>query len=329
MKAIVQRAYGSPDVLEFTDIEEPTPKDDEVLVSIHAASANPADWHFMRGEPYFARLQIGLRRPRKYIRGYDLAGRVEAVGKDVTRFRPGDEVFADNAWGAFAEYACVREDLVAHKPANLTFEQSAAVPLAALTALQGLRDRAGIEPGQRVLIIGASGGVGTFAVQIAKSFGAEVTGVCSTRNVDMVRSIGADHVIDYTREDFAQNGKRYDLVFQLAGTRSPGDIRRSLAPKGKLLLGSGESSGRRKGPIGRMIKSLVLSPFVSQKFIMFLEKGSGRDLETLKEMIEAGSVTPVIDRNYPLSDAADAVRYVEQGHSRGKVVISVNATTNS
>ena len=241
----------------------------------------------------------------------------------MTRFRPGDEVFANVETGGFAEYTCVPEGLLVPKPANLTFEQAAAVPLAALTALQGLRDAGQVQPGQKVLIIGASGGVGTFAVQIAKSFGAEVTGVCSSRNVEMVRSLGADHVIDYTREDFTQSQQTYDLIFQLAGTRSPSDCRRALTSKGTLVLSSGESGGRWIGPVDRIIKAVVLSPFVSQKLGSFLAKPSKDDLQFLKELIEAGKVKPVIDRTYPLSEAPDAIRYLEEGHARGKVVITV------
>jgi NADPH:quinone reductase-like Zn-dependent oxidoreductase len=323
LKAITYHSYGSPDVLEFQDVDEPVVNDDEVLVRVRAASANPRDWHFMRGLPYIVRPQFGLRRPKSSGLGSDVAGQVEAVGKNVTRFRPDDEVFADVVTGGFAEYACVPEAVVGLKPANLTFEQAAAVPLAALTALQGLRDHGRVQPGQKVLIIGAAGGVGTFAVQIAKSFGADVTGVCSTRNVDLVRSIGADHVIDYTQEDFTQSGQKYDLILQLAGTRSPSDCRRALTSKGTLLLSSGESSGRWIGPIGRIIKAIVLSPFVSQRLAPFEAKRSREDLQAVKELIEAGKVSPVIDRTYPLSEVPEAIRYLEEGHARGKVVITV------
>jgi len=323
LKAITYLSYGSPDVLEFQEVDEPVVKDDEVLVRVRAASANPRDWHFMRGLPYFMRLQFGLRKPKCTALGSDMAGQVEAVGKTVTRFRPGDEVFAHVLAGGFAEYTCVSEDFLGLKPANLTFEQAAAVPLAALTALQGLRDHGRIQPGQKVLIIGASGGVGTFAVQIAKLFGADVTGVCSTRNVDMVRSIGADHVIDYTQEDFTQRGQKYDLILQLAGTRSPSDCRRALTSKGTLLPSSGESGGRWIGPVDRIIKALVLSPFVSQRLVPFEAKRSREDLQVLKELIEAGKVSPVIDRTYPLSETPEAIRYLEEGHARGKVVIAV------
>jgi NADPH:quinone reductase-like Zn-dependent oxidoreductase len=323
LKAITYHTYGSPDVLEFQEVDEPVVNDDEVLVRVRAASANPRDWHLMRGLPSIMRLRFGLRRPTGSLLGSDMAGRVEAVGKNVTRFRPGDEVFAHVLAGGFAEYTCVPEDFLGLKPANLTFEQAAAVPLAALTALQGLRDHGRVQPGQKLLIIGASGGVGTFAVQIAKSFGAEVTGVCSTRNVDMVRSIGADHVIDYTQEDFTRSGQKYDLILQLAGTRSPSDCRRALTSKGTLLLSSGESDGRWIGPIDRIIKAVVLSPFVGQRLVSFEAKRSGEDLRVLKELIEAGKVSPVIDRTYSLGETPEAIRYLEEGHARGKVVITV------
>jgi NADPH:quinone reductase-like Zn-dependent oxidoreductase len=323
MKAIVQDRYGSPDVLELREIDKPVVEDDEVLVRVRAASANPADWHFMRGVPYIMRPQSGLGKPKSSVLGRDISGQVDAVGKDVTRFRPGDEVFANVEAGGFAEYTCVSEGLVAPKPANLTFERAAAVPLAALTAVQGLRDAGQVQPGQKVLIVGASGGVGTFAVQIAKSFGAEVTGVCRTRNVEMVRSLGADHVIDYTQEDFTESGQKYELIFQLAGTRSPSDCRRALTSRGTLLLSSGESSGRWLGPVDRIIKAAVLSPFVSQKLGSFLAKPDSDDLQFLKELIEAGKVKPVIDRTYSLGEAPDAIRYLEEGHARGKIVITL------
>jgi NADPH:quinone reductase-like Zn-dependent oxidoreductase len=266
---------------------------------------------------------IGLRIPRDGAFGSDLAGHVEAVGASVTRFRPGDEVYAYVLAGAFAEEASVPEAALGHKPANLTFEQAAAVPLAALTALQGLRDHGRVQPGQRVLIIGASGGVGGFAVQLARSFGAEVTGVCSGGNADLVRSLGADHVIDYTREDFARGGRRYDLIFQLAGTRSPAACRRALTPKGTLLVSSGASDGRWIGPLGRVLEAVALSPLVGQRLVPFEAKPSAKDLETLTGLIEAGTVAPVIDRSYPLRETPAAIRYLEQGHARGKVVITV------
>jgi NADPH:quinone reductase-like Zn-dependent oxidoreductase len=327
VKAIVQDQYGSAgDVLQPQDVDEPVITADGVLVRVYATSVNPADWHFMRGVPYIMRPQSGLRKPKDVVLGCDVAGTVEAVGKNVTTLQPGDEVFGSpfgNGLGTFAELcACPSEDLLGLKPVNLTFEQAAAVPLAALTALQGLRDHGRIEPGQKVLIIGASGGVGTFAVQIAKSLGLEVTGVCSTKNVDMVRSIGADHVIDYTREDFTQRGQKYDLIFQLAGTRSPSDCRRALTSGGTLLLSSGASSGRWIGPVDRILKALLLSPFVSQKMVSFTVRPNKEDLQVIQELIEAGNVTPVIDRTYSLGDVPDAIRYLEQGHARGKVVIT-------
>ena len=327
MKAIVQDKYGPPEVLELRDIDKPAVAADEVLVRVHAASVNAADWHFMRGEPTIARLSFGLRKPKDTVPGCDVAGQVEAVGTNVTTFQPGDEVYGspfERGLGAFAEWcALASEDLLATKPANLSFEQAATVPMAGLTALQGLRDQGGVEPGHRVLIVGASGGVGTFAVQIAKSLGAEVTGVCSTRNVDMVRSLGADHVIDYTQEDFTEGGQRYDLILQLAGTRSPSACRRALASKGTLLLSSGESDGRWIGPFDRVIKALLLSPFVSQKLATFTVKPNKEDLQVLKQLIEAGKVTPVIDRTYSLSEVPEAIRYLEEGHARGKVIVTV------
>ena len=323
MKAIVYHEYGSPDVLELQDVDKPVVEDDEVLVRVRAASANPADWHFMRGVPYVMRPQSGLRKPKNGFLGRDIAGEVEAVGNDVTGFRPGDEVFANVESGGFAEYASVAEGLLVATPVNLTFEQAAAVPLAALTALQGLRDAGHVQPEQKVLIIGASGGVGTFAVQITKSLGADVTGVCSTRNMELVRSLGADHVIDYTQADFTQSGQKYDLVFQLAGTSSPSDLRRSLTSEGTLVLSSGDSDGRWIGPVDRLVKAAVLSPFVSQKLGSFLAKPNRDDLQFLKELIEAGKLMPVIDRTYPLSEVPEAIRYLEEGHARGKVVIAV------
>jgi len=326
MKAIVRDKYGPPDVLELKDIDKPVLGDDEVLVRVHATSVNPADWHLLRGEPYIARLQLGLRKPKDRVLGCDVAGRLEAVGKDVTMLRAGDEVFGSpfmHGLGAFAEYVCVSEGLLASKPATLSFEQAATVPLAAMTALQGLRDHGRIEAGHRVLIVGASGGVGTFAVQIAKYFDAEVTGVCSTRNVEMVRSLGADHVIDYTREDFTQSGQKYDLIFQLAGTRSPSECRRALTSDGTLVLSSGESDGRWIGPVDRIIKALVLSPFVSEKMASFTVKPDRDDLQFLRQLIEAGTLTPVIDSTYPLAEVPEAIRYLEKGHARGKVVITV------
>jgi NADPH:quinone reductase-like Zn-dependent oxidoreductase len=322
MKAIMQDKYGSPDVLQFMEMDKPGIEDDEVLIRVRAASVNAADWHFMRGLPFIARLSIGPLRPKTKVRGRDAAGEVEAVGKDVTSLRPGDSVFAEVDAGSFAEYTHASEDLAGLKPANLTFEQAAAIPLAGVTALQGLRDKGQVQSGQRVLIYGASGGVGTFAVQLAKSFGADVTAVCSTKKVDMVRSIGADRVIDYTQEDFTRNGQRYDILFDLVGNRSLSDCRRALTPKGTLVLSGGEG-GRWLGSVRHLIKALLLAPFVSQKLSAFLAKTKQADLMVLKELIEAGKVTPVIDRTYPLSEVAEAMRYLEGGHVRGKVVVTV------
>jgi len=323
MKAIVYERFGSPDVLELREVSKPGVRPGEVLVRVRAASPNPYDWHLMRGMPYIARPAMGFLKPKNSILGSDMAGDVEAVGDGATRFRRGDAVFGFVGAGGFAEYVSVTEQRLTLKPANLTFEQAATVPLAAMTALQGLRDAGEIRSGQRVLIVGASGGVGTFAVQIAKWYGADVTGVSSTRNLELVRSIGADRVIDYTREDFTQRGKEYDLIFQLAGTASPSACLRALTPRGTLVLSSGDSPGRIIGPVGRIIKAVVLAPFVGETIRVLTTKAGSDDLKFLKELIEAGSVTPVIDRTYPLSQAPDAIRYLETGRARGKVVISV------
>ncbi len=327
MKAIAYEGYGSADVLEVKEVRKPDIESDGVLLRVRAASANPYDWHVMRGVPYIARLMAtGLRKPKSSVLGTDVAGEVEVVGNAVTRFRPGDEVFGFVGSGGFAEYVSAPEKLLAVKPANLSFQQAATVPLAAVTALQGLRDAGAIRPGQKVLIVGASGGVGTFAVQIAKWYGAEVTGVCSTRNLAMVRSIGADRVIDYTREDFTRTGQQYDLIFQLAGTATPSTCRRALTAAGRLVLSSGDSPGRIIGPVGRIIKALLLSPFIGgQTMRPLIAKPSSADLQFLRELIEAGRITPVIDRTYALSEAPDAIRYLETGRARGKVVISVAA----
>jgi NADPH:quinone reductase-like Zn-dependent oxidoreductase len=322
MKAITQDRYGSPDVLELKSIDKPLVGDDDLLVRVHAAAVDAGVWHLMRGVPYIVRMAFGLRKPKKNVLGADMAGQVEAVGKNVTQFQPGDEVYAEVDTGSFAEYTCAPEAVVGLKPANLTFEQAAAVPLSANTALQGLRDRGQVRPGQKVLINGASGGVGTFAVQIAKWLGAEVTGVCSTTNVDLVRSIGADHVIDYTREDFTKSGQRYDMILDLVGNHSTSDFRRALTPKGTLVLSSG-NGGRWLGPMGRIINALVLSPFVGQRLRPLVATRSKENLVALKELMESGRVTPVIDRTYPLGETPEAIRYVEQGHARGKVVILV------
>src|SRR5574341_403208 len=326
MKAIEYTKYGPPDVLELKEVEKPAPKDNEVLIQVRAASVNPLDWHYTRGAPFMVRTGAGLRKPKNTRPGVDLAGLVEAVGRDVTQFQPGDAVFGART-GAFAEYVCKVEKTLALKPANLTFEQAAAVPVAACTALQGLRDKGQIQPGQKVLINGAAGGVGTFAVQIAKSFGAEVTGVCSTRNVEMVRSLGADHIVDYTREEFTHTGQRYDLVLDNVGNRSFSDFRRVLTLHGTLVFNGGgplaASEGRWIGPAAHSLSAILLSRFVSQRVVTFLASVTKEDLLVLKELIEAGKVTPVIDRTYPLRETAEAIRYVEGGHARAKVVITI------
>ena len=293
-----------------------------MLVRIRAAAANPYDWHFMTGLPYFMRLQTGLLKPKANVLGADMAGQVEEVGKSVTQFQAGDEVYGEGG-GTFAEYVSASEDALAPKPTNLTLEQAAAVPMAGLTALQGLRDHGQIQAGKTVLINGASGGVGTFGVQIATSFGAEVTGVCSTRNVDMVRSIGADHVIDYTQEDFTQSAQSYDLILDLIGNHSSSECRRVLKPEGVYVASFGQPDHLWLGPLAQLLRMLVLSRFVSQKMVAFTAHPTTADLQVLKELIEAGKVTPVVDRTCPLSETADAIRYLEEGHARGKVVITV------
>ncbi len=322
MKAVVYTKYGSPDVLQFKEVEKPTPKDNEVLIRIHAASANAADWHLLRGDPFLLRLGYGLLKPNNTILGADIAGRVEAVGNNVTQFQPGDEVFGDISGcglGGFAEYVSVPEHAVISKPASMTFEEAAAVPMAAVTALQGLRDKGQIQPGQKVLIHGASGGVGTFAVQIAKAFRAEVTAVCSTRKVDLVRSIGADHVIDYTQEDFTKNGQRYDLILAANGNRSMFAYKRALAPTGRYVVTGGS--------MAQLFQAMLLGPLLStagrQNMGNVLARPNQNDLACMKELLEAGKVIPVIDRCYPLSETAEAIRYLEAGHARGKVVITV------
>ena len=322
MKAIVYHTYGAPDVLKCEEVEKPTPKRDEVLIKVRAASVNPVDWHFMRGTPYFVRMMAGLRKPKFTRLGVDVAGRVEAVGSGVTRFKPGDEVFG-GCRGAFAEYACAPESWLVIKPEGVTFEQAACVNVAALTALQAIGDRGRVGPGQKVLINGASGGVGTFAVQIAKSFGAEVAGVCSTRNVEMVRSIGADRVFDYTREDFTKGGPRYDLILDCIGNHSLSAFRRVLNPEGRYVMVGGPSGRWMIGPLARVLMGLVLSRFVGQKLVMVLAKPRNEDLALTAELMEAGKVTPVIDRRYSLGEAPEAVRYLEEGHARGKVVIAL------
>ena len=325
MKAIVRDTYGSPDVLELRDIDKPEVGDDEVLVHVHAAGVNPGDWAIVSGLPYIARPAYGLGKPKNAVRGTDVAGTVEAVGTRVTRFRPGDEVFGwcSGLGGAFAEYASVSEDALAPKPANLTFEQAAAVPMAGLVALQALRDHGSVRAGQKVLINGASGGIGTFAVQIAKSLGAEVTGVCSTRNLEMVRSIGADHVIDYTRVDFTQNDRRYDFILDNVANHSLSDLRRALTPTGTLVPNGGGFDNRWFAGGSRVISAHVLNRFVSHTLRPFLVSPKLEDLVVLKELIEAGKVTPVIDRTYPLSEAPEAIGHVGGGHARGKITVAV------
>jgi NADPH:quinone reductase-like Zn-dependent oxidoreductase len=328
MKAIMHDRYGSPDVLRLREVETPAPADDEVLVRVHAASVNARDWHMMRGDPYLARLSAadaGLTAPKVKVRGTDFAGTVTAVGKQVTRLRAGDEVYGE-CNGAFAEYVCAPQSVVDRKPANLSFEQAAAVPLAANTALVGLRDLARVEPGQHVLINGASGGVGTFAVQLAKAFGMRVTAVCSTRNVELVRSIGADHLIDYTREDFARTGRRYDVVFDLVGNRSVADYRRVLTPTGTLLLSGGGVSrgGSLIGPMGLIIRGMLVARFVRrQRLLVLVANPSVENLAALRELLESGKINPIVDRTYPLSKTAEAIRYLEVEHARAKVVLTV------
>ena len=321
MQAIVQDAYGSPDRLELRDVERPVVGDDGVLVRVRASSVNPLDWHLMRGEPYFVRLTDGLLKPKRAVAGTDVAGVVEAVGKDVTAFKPGDEVFGARA-GALAECVLGRERNFVPKPAGVTFEQAASVSIAGYTALQALRDRGQLRAGQSVLVNGAAGGVGTFAVQIAKAFGAEVTGVCSTRNVELVRSIGADHVVDYAVEDFSRGGRKYDLIVDAVGNRSVAALRRAATSKGTIVL-VGAASGRVIGPVLLLLRALAVSPFVGQRLLPLVAKHSKDDLVVLSELIEAGKVVPVVDRTYPLREAPEAFRYVEAGHARGKVVVTV------
>ena len=323
MKAIVRDTYGSADILELRDIDKPEIADDEVLVRVHAAGVDRGVWHIMTGLPYPIRLAgYGLRAPKTPVLGADVAGVVQAVGTDVTRFQPGDEVFGIGK-GTFAEYARAPENKLAPKPANLTFEQAAVLAISGLTALQGLRDRGKVKPGQKVLIIGASGGVGTYAVQLAKAFGAEVAAVCSTAKVDMVRSLGADRVIDYTQEDFAVQEQRYDVILDIGGNPPLSRLRRALAPKGTLVIAGGETDGRWLGGTDRQLRALLLSRFISQKLTTFISSENHQDMLVLKEFIESGKVTPVIDRSYPLCEAPEAIRYLEQGHARGKVAITV------
>lgn len=322
MKAIVYTKYGSPDVLEFKEVEKPAVKDNDVLVKIYAASLNAADWHIMRADPFLARFVFGLLKPKFNIPGADIAGRVEAVGRNVKEFHPGDEVFGNLfacGLGGFAEYACASEDALVLKPANLSFDEAAAVPLAAVTALQALCYKGSIQPGQKVLVNGASGGVGTYAVQIAKSFGAEVTGVSSTGKLEMVRALGADHVIDYTKEDFTKNGLRYDLIIAANGYHPISDYKRALSPKGIYVMTGGTGAQM----VEAMFQGSWISMTGSKKMGNLSMKPNKEDLIFLKELLEAGKVVPVIDRRYPLSEVADAMRYLEEGHARGKIVINM------
>jgi NADPH:quinone reductase-like Zn-dependent oxidoreductase len=322
MKAIVNQSYGTPDVLELADVDPPQIDDGQMLVRVHAAAANPLDWHFLTGTPYFLRLMAGLRRPKEPVRGVDVAGVVERVGTGVTGFAPGDRVFG-GARGSFAELAAVRPSGVAAIPDGLSFAEAAALPVAAITALQGLRDHGGLQAGQSVLINGAAGGVGTYAVQIAKAMGAEVTGVCSTHNVEMVRSLGADHVVDYTTDDFAVEGREYDVILDNVGNRSLADCRRSLTPTGVYVMVSGPKTGKFLGPAKRMVASKLMFLFSRRRSVTFTANETAAELQALVDMIEDGTLRSVIDRTYPLADTAEAMRYLETGHARAKVIISV------
>jgi NADPH:quinone reductase-like Zn-dependent oxidoreductase len=327
MKAIVYRCYGNSDVLKLEEIAKPVPADDRVLVKVHAASVNPLDWHYMQGKPYVMRAAAGVGKPDSILMGADFAGTVESVGKNVTRFKPGDEVFGDRD-GAFGEYVSAREKgAIAAKPSNMSMEQAAAVPIAGLTALQALRDKGKVQAGQKVLINGASGGVGTFAVQIAKTYGADVTGVCSTRNVEMVKSIGADHVIDYTKEDFTHGAPRYDLIIDNVGSHTLAEYRRVLTPNGALVIVGGPSGNSWLGPLTTLLKAYIVSPFVKQKMLFMLAQANQDDLNVLRDLMQDGKLTPVIDRRYPLAETAQAISYLEQGHAKGKVIITLDQST--
>lgn len=328
IKAFVYHEFGSPDVLRLEEVEKPVPTDNQLLIKVRAVSVNPLDWHFMEGTPYIGRpLAFGLLKPTVTRLGVDYAGTVEAVGKNITGYQPGDEVYG-NRFGAFAEYIVATDKSLALKPANLTFEQAASAPVAAITALQALRDKGKVQPGQKVLINGASGGVGTYAVQIAKSFGAEVTGVCSGRNVEMVRSLGADHVIDYTKEDFTKNGQRYDVILDNVGNHSLLENTRVLNPQGKYVLigGGGPSDQGFIGPLINPVKAILLRRFITQDISMLLAEMTNKDLTVLADLIQAGKVKPVIDKTYPFSQLPEAMRYLETGRARGKVVITVGDT---
>ncbi len=323
MKAVVQDTYGSADVLELREVERPAISDDEVLVRVHAAGVDPSVWHLMTGLPYIVRVMgYGLRAPKSPVRGLDVAGRVEEVGANVTRFRPGDDVFG-TCHGSFAEYARVREDRCLTKPAGLPFEKAAVVPVSGITALQAVRDKGQVEAGQHVLVIGAGGGVGTYAVQIARALGATVTGVCSTAKVDLVRSIGANHVIDYTTSDPTDGSARYDLIVDCAGNRPLRSLRRALTPKGTLVIVGGEEAGRWLGGVQRLLRAAIVSLVVGQRLVGLLADENVEDLRYLLDLIETGTVTPVFDRSFPLAEVPDAIRYVQQGHARGKVAITV------
>jgi NADPH:quinone reductase-like Zn-dependent oxidoreductase len=331
MKAYVYRDFGPPDVLRLEEVDKPVPNDNQLLIRVRGVSVNPLDWHYMEGTPYLGRLfEFGILKPANTRLGVDYAGTVEAVGKDVTQFKPGDEVYG-NRFGAFAEYICATDKALALKPANLTFEQAASIPVAAVTALQGLRDKGKLQPGQKVLINGASGGVGTFAVQIAKTMGAEVTGVCSGRNVELVRSLGADHVIDYTKEDFTKGGQRYDLIIDNVGNRSALECTRVLNPQGKLVMigGGGPEDQGFIGPLINPLKMVVLKPLITQEVGSMLAQMTQKDLTILADLIQTGKVTPVIDKTYPFSQLPDAMRYLETGRARGKVVVTVGDTNEA
>lgn len=323
MRAVIQTEYGTADVLRTAEIERPAIGDDEVLVEVRAAGVDRGTWHLMTGKPYAARLVLGLRAPRSPVQGRDVAGVVVAVGSDVSRFRPGDEVYGVSK-GSFAEYAAARESKLARKPSNLTFEQAAAVPISGMTALRGLTDVGRLQTGQKVLIIGASGGVGSYAVQIAKALGAEVTGVCSTGKVDLVRSLGADHVVDYNREDFADGRKQYDLILDTGGDSPLPRLRRALAPHGTLVIVGGEGGDQVTG-MNRQLRALAVSPFVGQRLTMLTPKENHTVLERLTELIERGQVVPAIDRSYPLDEVPDAMRHLEAGRARGKLVVTVSS----
>jgi len=330
MQAVTYREYGDPlEVLKNSEIDKPTIDAKSVIIEVHAASVNPADWHIVRGDPYIARVVFGLRKPKNIVPGADVAGTIVAIGNEITEYEVGDEVHGeifDSGLGAFAEYVCTTEEFIQPKPVNLTFEEAACVPLAATTALQGLRDHGKVKEGDKVLIIGASGGVGTFAIQLAKEFGAEVTGVCSTKNLELVRSLGADYVIDYTEEDFTENTDQYDVALQLGGMLPVKDYLKVLKPKGTLILAGGDSNGHIIGPVGRISKAMILAPFVSQNIKNYTAKHKNEDLKFLTELIEQGKIKPVVTKTYGLEETPQAISDVERGHTQGKVVIQIRST---